>query len=279
MRFRSANVTRGMMTGVALSLALPVAAAAQQGRTPSAQQARTPEARRDHIRMMEGVLTNAVRLGAEQVGRRMQAIDPTMTVLTGQARARGFVLDGYGVFFDVEVPTMSQSVVWSMQTVQRESMLGGSLDILRRALELIPEAPTKEGPSKQEVQQAFKRVQQQVIPLPGTRPPGATDTPPAPGVAAAAAIDSIMDDPGGQYTEAVKNALIDAMLDYSTPMNIGPEEWLTVAARDDSGPLAPSQVYESTTIVLRIKGSDLAALAVDRTKRAEIRQRVEVRVF
>jgi len=273
-------VTKAVMTGVALTLLLPAVVAGQtQG--PAQQQGRTPEARRDHIRMMEGVLTSAVRLGAEQVGRRMQAIDPTMTVLTGQARARGFLLDGYGVFFDVEVPTMSQSVVWSMQTVQRESLIGGSLDVLRRALELMPDA-SKAGPSKQEVQQAFKRVQQQVTPLPGTRPAGPLEAAPAPGLASAATvdnIDNIMDDPGGQYTEAVKNALIDAMLDYSTAMNIGPDEWLTVAARDDSGPLMPNQVYESTTIVLRIKGSDLAALTADRTKRAEVRQKVEVRVF
>jgi hypothetical protein len=263
-------VTKGVMTGVAFSLVLPAVAAAQQGRTP--------EARRDHIRMMEGVLTNAVRLGAEQVGRRMQAIDPTMTVLTGQARARGFVLDGYGVFFDVEVPTMSQSVVWSMQTVQRESMLGGSLEVLKRALELMPDA-SKDGPSKQEVQQAFKRVQQQVSPLPSTRPASTNAAAPAPGLAAAAAVDNIMDDPGGQYTEAVKNALIDAMLDYSRAMNIGPEEWLTVAARDDSGPLIPNQIYESMTIVLRIKGSDLAAMSADQASRAEVRKKVEVRVF
>jgi hypothetical protein len=263
-------VTRRVMTGVAISLVLPAVAAGQQGRTP--------EARRDHIRMMEGVLTNAVRLGAEQVGRRMQAIDPTMTVLTGQARARGFVLDGYGVFFDVEVPTMSQSVVWSMQTVQRESMLGGSLDVLRRALELMPDA-MKDGLSKQEVQQAFKRVQQQVTPLPGTRPASALDGAPPPGLVAPATVDNIMDDPGGQYTEAVKNALIDAMLDYSRAMNIGPEEWLTVAARDDSGPLVPNQIYESMTILLRIKGSDLAMLAADNSNRAEVRKKVEVRVF
>jgi hypothetical protein len=168
--------------------------------------------------------------------------------------------------------------VWSMQTVQRESMLGGSLDVLRRALELMPDA-MKDGLSKQEVQQAFKRVQQQVTPLPGTRPASALDGAPPPGLVAPATVDNIMDDPGGQYTEAVKNALIDAMLDYSRAMNIGPEEWLTVAARDDSGPLVPNQIYESMTILLRIKGSDLAMLAADNSNRAEVRKKVEVRVF
>ena len=49
-----------------------------------------------------------------------------MTVLHGAPRARGFVLDGYGVFFDVEIPDMNQSVVWSMMSVQRDRQLGNA---------------------------------------------------------------------------------------------------------------------------------------------------------
>ncbi len=37
------------------------------------------------------------------------------------------------------------------------------------------------------------------------------------------------------YTEAVQRALIDAMIDFSAPMTIGNDEWLTVAARDNEG--------------------------------------------
>ncbi len=36
-----------------------------------------------------------------------------MMLLGGDARARGFRLDGFGIFFDVDVPAMRQSVVWS----------------------------------------------------------------------------------------------------------------------------------------------------------------------
>ena len=67
-----------------------------------------------------------------------------------------------------------------------------------------------------------------------------------------------MDDPDRQYTDAVKSALIDAMLDHSLAMDLGPEEWLTVAARQSEGPLAPNQLFDVATIVLRVKGSDLA---------------------
>jgi hypothetical protein len=39
------------------------------------------------------------------------------------------------------------------------------------------------------------------------------------------------------------------------------------------------QIDDAMTILLRVKGSDLAAFAADRGKREEVRKRVEVRVF
>jgi hypothetical protein len=256
-----------------VSLTLPMASEGQT-RTQDAQR------RRDQIQLMEGVLAQAVRLGAEQVGRRMQAVDPSMSVLIGQARARGFVLEGYGVFFDVEIPALRQSVLWSMRNGQRESQTASALDILRRYFESMPEMPAKQAPSKQEVQQAFKAVTQQLGPvqLPRSSSPVEPLTPPPPGTVVAANADPT-DDPNTQYTESVKNALIDAMLDYSLPMDLSPDEWLTVAARDNEGPLAPNVIDDTMTIVLRIKGADLAAFAADRTKRSEFRSKVEVRVF
>ncbi len=63
----------------------------------------------------------------------MQRFEPAgVTVLTGVPRARGFLLDGYGVFFDVEIPDMNQSVIWSMMNVQRDRQVGNALDSLRR---------------------------------------------------------------------------------------------------------------------------------------------------
>jgi hypothetical protein len=265
-------VSRSVLLGVTLSLAFSVAPAAQT-RTQDAQR------RRDQIQLMEGVLAQAVRLGAEQVGRRMQAIDPTMSVLIGQARARGFVLEGYGVFFDVEIPALRQSVLWSMRNGVRESQTAGALDILRRYFESMPEAPSKQAPSKQEVQQAFKAVTQQLGPVQAPKSTVAENVAqPPPGTVVAANTD-VMDDPNAQYTESVKNALIDAMLDYSLPMDLSPDEWLTVAARDNEGPLQPNVIDDTMTILLRVKGSDLAAFSADRAKRAEFRSKVEVRVF
>lgn len=266
---------RGLLAAVAATFVVPALASAQP-RSPDVQR------RRDQIQLMEGVLSRAVRLGAEQVNRRMQQLDPTMTVITGQARARGFVLEGYGVFFDVEVPTMSASAVWSMITVQRDVQVANSLDSLRRALEAMPD-----GPKVQEAEQALQRVARQVGPIPQpqaqTQAPGLSSV----GVTQASTIvpavptepQEPMDDPDRQYTDAVKASLIDAMLDHSLSMDLAPDEWLTVAARQSEGPLGSNQLFDVSTIVLRVKGSDLAVYAADRTKRDEVRERVDVRVF
>src|SRR5262245_1991640 len=79
-----------------------------------------PNPRRDEIRMMEVILTSAVRTGAENLARQMQSADPGSLIVTGTARARGFILDGYGVFFNVDVPMMKQSVIWTSQMAARE---------------------------------------------------------------------------------------------------------------------------------------------------------------
>jgi len=122
------NVLR-MSVGVAAVLLTAPWLAAAQGRDPEAQK------RRNHVRIMEGVLVQAVRLGAEEVSKELARFEPTgVTVLSGMPRARGFVLDGHGIFFDVEIPDMNQSVVWSVMVVQRERQMGNAVETLRTAL-------------------------------------------------------------------------------------------------------------------------------------------------
>jgi hypothetical protein len=236
---------------------------------PAAQQEQAPQRRRNQIQMMEGVLTRAVRSGAEDLARRMQSRDPSLMLFTGQARARGFVLEGYGVFFDVEIPALRPTVVWAARTLERDQSMANAMDSLARALAAMPE-----GPVRVRAEQALKHVQQ-LSPAPQQQRPQGM---PQSGAVQTAAADAT-NDPHTSYTEAVKNALIDAMLDYSLPMDLGSEEWFTVAARDSEGPLTPDEIYDASTILIRVKGSDLATYAADRTKRAEVRGRVEVREF
>ena len=89
-------------------------------------------------------------------------------------------------------------------------------------------------------------------------------------------------DTNRRYTEEVQRALIDAMIDFSAPMTIGNDEWLTVAARDNErrDSLAPQDPYEEVvTVLLRIKGADLKEYRSGRIDKVEARKRVRVGEF
>src|SRR5688572_20571856 len=78
---------------------------------------------RQRIYMMEGVLERAVQLGVDNLRRRVRAVMPDDGLLQGGvAQVRGFPLEGYGVFFDVEVPALRQSLAWSMRTMHDTGM-------------------------------------------------------------------------------------------------------------------------------------------------------------
>src|SRR5215213_3224429 len=69
---------------------------------------------RHHIYVMEGALARAVDYGAKQLNREILQVMPGVFMLEGEARARGVHRDSYGVFFDVRVPMMRQSMAWSL---------------------------------------------------------------------------------------------------------------------------------------------------------------------
>ena len=225
---------------------------------------RTEAAIRQQVRMMETVLTGAVRNGAETLARTMQARDPGSVIVTGTARARGIVLDGYGVFFDVDVPMMKQSVVWSMLTLQREEQIKELRHQLANATDNL---------ARRVAEQQLRVLERSAVPM---AQPAAPE-----GVAVATTVKESEGapepkDPNEQYTEAVKGALIDAMLDYAG-LSIGSDQWLIVAARDSEGPIMPNAIDDASTIVLRVKGADLSAFRMHQITRDEARQRVEVR--
>ena len=266
-----------LKTGVVIALTLFVAApqAADQASQPDLKR------RRDQVQMLEGVLTNAVRLGAQNLSRRMQSADPSLLMTTGTARARGFILDGYGVFFDVDIPMLRSSVVWAFKTMNQDLQVGDALESLRAWVKSV-----RDPDSRANLEQALKRVELQVGPVQPPRPTAPAQQHLPPGVVSGAAtVDAdpgepaMLDDPNAAYTEYVKAALIDAMLDFSGPLDLGGDEWMTIAARDSEGPLLPGEIYDPATIVIRVKGSDLAAYHADKSKKDEIRKRVEVRVF
>ena len=67
---------------------------------------------------------------------KLQAVSPELLQLSGAARARGFRLDGYGVFFDVEVPAaLRQTMGWTAKMMQQnDQLLDQAIVQLRRLM-------------------------------------------------------------------------------------------------------------------------------------------------
>src|SRR5262249_6826522 len=94
---------------------------------------------RANISIMEGVLERAVRTGAENLNRRVRDIAQDTLVVVGNPEVRGFRLDGYGVFFDVEVPMLRQSVAWSLRQMFDQSgpSLNAAIDRIRQLITTV----------------------------------------------------------------------------------------------------------------------------------------------
>ncbi len=226
-----------MKPGIALAMmmtVLPAVAAAQTPVNTGAEQLR----RHEQISVFEGTLVGAVKLAAKQVAQDVQARTPSATLFTGDARAKGFVLDGYGVFVYVEIPALDLQVSLIVDQLER-TRLRATAD--------------GDNPSN-----AANRVE----PAPTAR-------------------ESLRDieDTGERYRVAVKRALADAMLDHSKNLDLKPDEWLSVAARGNESVLTPGEILQLPTVVLRVKGSDLADYLSGKLTREQAREKVEVRQF
>ncbi len=306
MMFRTHTAVWTFVATIGVASALPA-----QPATPPAEQATAqsgPPPRpvdrtqlRRQIHVMEGALAKAVEFGAQSLNREMRAVMPDMFMLAGQAQARGVYLDGYGIFFDVEVPVMRQSMMWSVQRMLDNDQAGLQA-ALSQARQLI--AKETDPARRASYENALNRLELQTRPMnPGSlfMPPQNTDrlgrtvsgsvtsneAPQSPAISEAPEpripTDKLwVKDPNRAYTEAVQRAIVDAMIDYSGPMRVRPEEWLTVAARDNlqrDGLAPPDPLEEVVTVLLQIKGADLAEYSAGRIDSDELRRRVVVREF
>ena len=249
-----------------------------------ALEARQASEQRYQIGQMERVLEGAVEHGVTVTRDRLQAIAqmPAELLVSDNAHARGFRLEGYGIFFDVVVPSFETTLTWTLRTLDQNDL---GLDSAWRALQT--HVKTVGDPN---LEQALKRIELQVSPSVLTRQL-APDVPNARTLTGSAASapqerpaplpdDPILTDPNGVYRAEVIQALKDAMLAHSSSLGIGPAEWLTIAAKgnDDRPRLAPAD-NDARTRMLRMRGSDLADFLAGRISRDEALQRIEVRVF
>jgi len=256
---------------------------------------------RHHIYVMEGALARAVDYGAKNLNREILAVMPGVFILAGEAQARGVYLDGYGVYFDVQVPMMRQSMMWSLRTMLDQDNTAAQMAIsdirkigqsitdpaaratFERSLKQLEAQATPNSAYARTANPANPTVAAGVIIPDGSA--GGTGAAAAAGLApprGPAADKAWVQDPNRAYTEAVTRALVDAIIDYSSPMALGPDQWLTVAARDNEGrdTLAPQDPLEEVvTMLYRIKGADLLEYRAGRITRDEARKRVQVSQF
>jgi hypothetical protein len=277
---------RGSWLGAGLVLAQVASASAQTSapaRAGAYAQDDAAKQSRYQVAQMERVLEGAVEHGVANIRDRLQTLGPTEMLISDNARARGFRLDGYGVFFDVVVPSFDTTVLWSIRTLDQNSLgLQTAIKALQDHVKAVGDA---------DLDQALRRIELQLDPL--VLASQAAPVPPAPGarnVAGSVAsvtrdapqepVDPILTNPNEAYRAEVTKALMDALLDHSGSLDVAPAEYLTIAARrnDDRPRLAPAD-SDAQTFVLRLKGSDLAAFLGRQISREEALQRIEVRVF
>jgi hypothetical protein len=266
--------------------------AAQGSATPTPEQTRTPPRRqgpprspldqlRYQIGTMERVLENAVEHGATIWRDRLQAVVPSQTLLLDNARARGYRLEGYGVFFDVEVPSLSfETTLYSAFRTLDENGLGlqSALNQLKTYIQAAGDA---------NLEQALKRVELQVSPVvPSTTVAPASDARQAAGAGAALTpagsrddVDPILNNPQEAYRQEVTQAVIDAMLDHGGALGISGDEWLTIGERRNEARPRIGFESDAQTVIIRLRGIDLGAFRAGQLSREDALKRVEVRVF
>jgi len=287
---------RGTAVVVVAGLAMGVAAGPATAQTPRDAQERDgqavsrPAARpqgparnpfdqlRYQIGIMERVLENAVEHGASVWRDRLQALAPVQALLLDNARVRGYRLESYGMFFDIDVPSLDLTLFSAFRTLDQNG-LG-----VQSALSQLKAFVQSQGASDVNVQQALKRLELQVVPAPPVPDvPAARTSSGSAAVATDAGVidpnDPILVNPEEAYRTEVMQAVVDALLDYSAPLGLGADEWLTVGVRRNE--VRPRIGLESNaqTVVARVRGSDLSAFRSGQLTRDEAIKRVEVRVF
>ena len=256
---------------------------ARQQRLQDAAQARRATEQRFQIGQMERLLEGAVEHGVTIIRDHLQALAQVQpdTLVSDNAHARGFRLEGYGIFFDVVVPSFETSWTIALRTLDQTDL--GLESAIRR---LQSHIQTSGDP---DLVQALKRLELQVNPSLVTRASAPVVADARKVTASAASVpadppqtvdDPILADPNEAYRTEVTQALKDAMLSHSSSLGIAPTEWLTIAAKgnEDRPRLAPAD-SDARTRILRLRGSDLAEFLAGRITREEALQRIEVRIF
>ena len=212
---------------------------------------------RYQLRVMERVFEEAVEHSARNFASSMEEATPGAARFMGNTGAHGFRLNGYGLFFDVQIPVLRRSLSWVFRHLNRgPSELGPALQSLRQHMRSFDNVDVRDS-----LEEALRSIESLV----GHPPP----PPPPPDV-----------DPGEMYAMEIRDALANAMLDYTDSLPLAANEWLTVATTS-SGNRADSLTDESRALglMLRVRGNVLIALRQGEMARSEALSRIEYSEF
>ncbi len=241
------------------------AASAQQVPRSAAPAMQSPQLR-SQISIMERILEGAVNEGIHNAVNQMPDLFQGPGMFITPPRARGFKIDGYGVFFDVEVPELpATTLAISVLVRNNEIALVNELNQLRAlVLQAVPEA-NKRGELTRSIDRLQARASGAALTEPGTPPRSGAAPMPANVLTPAAPAR----EPDEIYTAEVHKALTDVMLEHGVP--VPSEEWFTIAVSQSRGGWAEP---DTMTLYLSIQGKDLAALRAGKITSEEAAKRI-----
>ena len=111
------------LVGLVASLAA-MPASAQTGAAPRTA-ADPADQTRYQIRQMERALEGAVEHGATVIRKKVQSAISAQNFVqenAENAHVRGFRLEGYDAFFDVEVPPLQGTFMWTLQALDQNGL-------------------------------------------------------------------------------------------------------------------------------------------------------------
>ena len=254
-----------------IGLLLPVLSAWAQSPSDEREEAAAAESRQ-RVEFMEQALERAVSQGVRIVERQLPALAPGLVFFAGPIQARGFALDGYGWFFDVEYPVVRRSILWSMGARRQfDVTMSDALEDLQRRLEAM-----QEGPTRVALGQALRELEADVRLTSPVAPVAQEASPDSDDVESRSPFGAVPGDPQQLYLSALTATLTDTLLTYGAAMPLDDDEWLTVAARDGRRSYGRGGSTIPSSLVFRIRGRDLAAVRSGELSPEEARQRVEI---
>ena len=239
-------------------IATSVSSQAQPSSEVAAERAGSSQLRYQ-LRVMERVFEEAVEHSARNFASSMEELTPGAARFMGNTGAHGFRLDGYGLFFDVQIPVLRRSLSWVFRHLNRgHSELGPALQSLRQHMRSFDNGDVRDS-----LEEALRSIESLVGRPPPPPPPPPPDF-----------------DPGEMYAMEIRDALANAMLDYTDSLPLAANEWLTVATTSSGNRAdSPTDLPRGLGLMLRVRGNVLIALRQGEITRSEALDLIEYSEF